>query len=126
MRARPADGDLGSLAGPSLGRGEGLSGRTPRDPGGGVADLRPGPESGGRLPWRCEATSPECDPGGHPADSAAGQSGICPVASSSRFDPRVLPSRRSQGEVTYLKLNKLSAVLQAQVTGGASTSRQSL
>src|SRR3954452_13495274 len=57
------------------------------------------------MPWRCEATSPECDPGGHPADSAAGQSGICPVASSSRFDPRVLPSRRSQGEATYLKLN---------------------
>src|SRR4051794_11983152 len=57
------------------------------------------------MPWRGEAPSPECDPGGHPADSAAGQSGICPLASSSRFDPRVLPSRRSQGEATYLKLN---------------------
>src|SRR5512142_2829462 len=35
-----------------------------------------------------------------------GQSGICTAAPSSRFDPRVLPSRRFQGEATYLKLNR--------------------
>jgi len=57
------------------------------------------------MPWRCEGTSPERDPGGHLADSAAGQSGIRTPSSPSRFDPRVLPSRRLQGEATFLKLN---------------------
>src|SRR4051794_21382936 len=58
------------------------------------------------MSWRGEAAPPECDPGGHARNSEAGQSRICAPAPSSRFDPRVLPSCRFQGEATYLKLNK--------------------